>query len=63
VVDGLNIHCRAAFSARSAKYLLGPEELSFASTTLPDGSTWTRTVILTLPLIVLLAFPGISGNT
>lgn len=44
-----NCQRRAAFSARSEKYLLGPGESSAASETLPVGSTWTRTLTRTMP--------------
>src|SRR5438046_1963343 len=46
---GLNFQRRAACNARLAKYVLGPAEARFASTTLPDGSTRTLTLTLTLP--------------
>jgi photosystem II stability/assembly factor-like uncharacterized protein len=45
----LNSHWRAATSARSAKYLLGPGAKSSASDTRPTGSTLARTVTRTVP--------------
>src|SRR5207248_2088731 len=57
-----NFQRRAASIASAAKYLFDPGELSLASATLPDGSTWTFTLTFTLPRIVLLAFRGTLGK-
>ena len=62
-VGGVKVHFRAACSALSAKYSLGPRETKTASDTAPDLSTTTFTVTLTLPVIVFLAFGGTSGKT
>ena len=59
----VNSQRRAAWRARSAKYLLGPGASSSAWETFLPGSTWTRTVTRTLPWIVPRAFSETSGKT
>jgi len=49
---GLNFQFCAACKAIFEKYLLGPAESNEALSTLPDGSTETRTVTSTWPRIV-----------
>src|ERR1700690_866345 len=61
--EGANFHSCAAWSARLAKYRLGPGESKFASTTLPEASTATATLTLIFPWIVLAADWGTSGKT
>lgn len=60
---GENSQRSAAFTARFAKYLLGPAEASFADVTLPDESASTRTPTLMVPVIVFSALFGTSGKT
>lgn len=59
----LNSQRRMAFSARSAKYLLGPGFSKSAAETLPEASTWASTVTRTLPEMVARAFSEASGRT
>src|SRR5579862_2259449 len=58
---GLNFHCRAASSARSAKYWLGPRESNLALETAPVASTATRSLTLNLPWMVRIALGDTSG--
>src|SRR2546426_9383471 len=60
---GVNVHFCAACMARRAKYWLGPKVSNFAPTTFPEGSTDTRTLTLTCPVIVLRALRDTSGTT
>jgi hypothetical protein len=61
--DGANRQSRAAFNARFAKnWLLAPES-SAAADTEPSGFNCTRTLMRTVPRIVLRAFCETSGTT
>lgn len=52
---GENSQLGAAFSARPAKYLLGPADLNSVDVTLPDESTSTRTLTFIVPVMVFRA--------
>src|ERR1700722_3234139 len=54
-VAGLNFQSCAAARAARAKYLLGPRDSSSASSTLPERSTFTLTLTLSLPRMLFLA--------
>jgi len=59
----LNTQCRAAPSACSAKYRLGPGVSKSTSETLPAASTCAFTPTRTVPEIVASAFSGVFGKT
>ena len=59
---GVNFQSFAAARVRSAKYWLGPGASRVAWVTLPDSSTFTFTLSLTLPRMVFRAFCGASGK-
>src|SRR5215469_12949704 len=59
---GVNSQRRMAFSAASAKNLLGPGFSNSAEDTLPAASTLARTATRTLPLIVASDVLGTSGK-
>ena len=61
--DGANCHCRAAFRARSAKNWLGAGLANSAKETVPSGLSCTRTLIRTLPRMVVRAFSETTGRT
>ena len=58
-----NFHCRAAPSAKFAKYSLGPCESTVASVTSPDAPAVTLIPTLTVPRIVPSDFSDASGIT
>src|SRR5579872_6224008 len=60
-LGGLNFQSCAAARAARAKYLLGPRDSSSASSTLPDRSTFTLTLTLTVPRMEFLADWSTSG--
>src|SRR5438046_1881810 len=60
---GLNFQFRDASRASRAKYLLGPGTVSVAPVTSPFGSTETRTLTRTLPVIVSRALRETWGRT
>src|ERR1700682_1451539 len=60
---GAKSQWRAAWRARSAKYLLGPTESKSAEVTLPVESTCNLTRTRTLPRMVAWAFLEGSGKT
>lgn len=62
-LGGVNVQRCAAARAARAKYLLGPEDSSSAPSTLPDRSTSTLTLTLTVPRMVFLADSSTSGIT
>ena len=57
-----NCHWRAAFRARSAKNWLAAGLASSAEETVPSGLSCTRTLMRTLPRMVLRAFSETSGR-
>jgi len=59
--DGAKRQSRAAFSARSAKNWLLAGESSAVDDTEPSGFSCTRTLIRTVPRIVLRALIDTSG--
>src|SRR5580704_4570521 len=62
-IAGENVQPCAAFSARFAKYLLGPGASSEASLTFPAASAESFTLTFTVPLIVSLALCETLGRT
>src|SRR5580692_4660905 len=60
-LGGVNVQRCAAARAARAKYLLGPADSSSAPSTLPDRSTSTLTLTLTVPRMVFLADSSTSG--
>ena len=61
--DGANRQSRAAFNARFAKNWLLAAESSAVDETEPFGFNCTRTLIRTVPRMVLRAFCETSGIT
>jgi len=61
-LDGANRQSRAAFKAMFAKNWLLAGESSSADETEPSGLSFTRTLIRTVPRIVLRAFDETSGT-